>query len=81
METDKALIGGIIFIVLVLGANFIMYAVVRGETRPGGGKSFLETFTRSLNTSSKKKDDSMEELHRKIEELNQGKKDETGDSE
>lgn len=81
MDTSNAILGGLIFILLVVGANFVMYAVVRGATRTGGRKSFLETFTQSLNTPSKKKGDSMEELHRRLDELKQGKKEAGGDSE
>lgn len=81
METNKAVIGALLFILLVVGANFIMYALVRGATRSGGKKSFLETFTQSLNASPKKRDESMEELHQRIQELEKSKKDGTGDSE
>jgi hypothetical protein len=81
MDSSNALLGGLTFILLVIGANFVMYAVVRGATRTGGRKSFLETFTQSLNTSTKKKDDSMEELHRKLEELKRGKNGAGEDSE
>jgi hypothetical protein len=80
METNKAVIGALIFILLVVGANFIMYAIARGATR-SSGKSFMEMFTQSLTASPKKKDDSMEELRRKIRELENGKKETPDDSE
>lgn len=72
MEENKVLIGALIFIVMVVGANFVMYAIVRGATRPGGG-GFLETITKSLNASQTKKKDDMKELRRTIQELNEGK--------
>jgi signal recognition particle receptor subunit beta len=81
MENDKAMIGGLIFIVLIAGANFIMYAIVRGATRGGGKKSFMETFSDSFKTSPKSKDTSMDELRQKIVALNEGKKDAPSDSE
>ncbi len=80
METNKALIGALIFIILVAGANFVMYAIARGAAR-SNQKSFLETLSQSLNASPKKKDESLDELHRKIQELEEGKKKDAGESE
>ncbi|HRQ21793.1 MAG TPA: hypothetical protein PLF42_00050 [Anaerolineales bacterium] len=81
MDSSNTLLGGLIFILLVVGANFVMYAVVRGATRTGGRKSFLETFTKSLDPTAKKKNDSMDELHRKLDELKRGKNEAGEDSE
>ena len=75
METNKAVIGALLFIVLVIGANFVMYAIARGAAK-SNQKSFLETISKSLNTSTQKKDDSMNELHQKMEELKKDKKEE-----
>lgn len=80
METNKALIGALIFIALVAGANFIMYAIARGAAR-SNQKSFLEKLTQSLNTSPKKKDEAMDELRHKIQALEEGKKKDTEESE
>ena len=77
MEANKAVIGALLFIVLIIGANFIMYAIARGAAR-SNQKSFLETISKSLNTSTQKKDNSMDELRRKMEELEKGKKDDVG---
>ena len=73
METNKAAIGALLFIILILGANFVMYAIARGAAR-SNQKSFLETVSRSLNPSAHKKDNSMDELRQKMEELNKDKK-------
>jgi hypothetical protein len=73
MENEKAVIGAVIFIVLIVGANFVMYGIVRGATHTKG-KGFWETFTKTMNTSSQKKNDDMDELHRKMEELKKGGK-------
>jgi uncharacterized protein HemX len=72
METSKAIIGALLFIILIVGANFVMYAIVRGATKPNQ-KGFLETITKSLNTSVKK-DNSMDELRQKMEELEKDRK-------
>lgn len=79
METNKALIGALIFIVLVVGANFIMYAIARGAAR-SDQKSFLEMLSQSLKTSPKKKEESMDELRRKMQKLEDGQKKDTGES-
>ncbi|MCK6566906.1 MAG: hypothetical protein DCC59_17810 [Chloroflexi bacterium] len=70
MEEYKTLIGAALFIGLVIGANFIMYAIARGATRPGGG-GFLETITKALTSNPSKKKDEMEELRRSVRELTQ----------
>jgi uncharacterized protein HemX len=80
MEANKAVIGALIFILLIIGANFVMYAIARGAAK-SNQKSFLETMSQSLNPSRQKKDNSMDELRRKMEELEKGKKEDTGESE
>lgn len=80
MEENKVLIGALIFIVMIVGANFIMYAIARGATR-SSQKGFLETLSQSLNASPKKKDVSMDELRQKIQDLEKSKKGEAEDSE
>ena len=77
MEANKAVIGALLFLVLIIGANFVMYAIARGAAR-SNQKSFLETISKSLNTSTQKKDNSMDELRRKMEELEKDKKDDVG---
>lgn len=79
METNKALVGALIFIILVVGANFVMYAIARGAGR-SNQKGFLETLGQSLNASPKKKDESLKELRRKIQELEEGRKKDTKES-
>jgi hypothetical protein len=80
MENSKAVIGALLFILLVIGANFFMYAIARGAAK-SNQKSFLETISNSLNTSTQKKDNSMDELRQKIAELEKGKKGDTDESE
>jgi len=79
MENEKAVIGALLFILLIIGANFVMYAIARGAAR-SNQKGFLETISKSLNTSTQKKDTSMDELRQKIEELEKGKKQDVGES-
>jgi prefoldin subunit 5 len=73
MDTNKAVIGALLFIVMVLGANLVMYGIVRGWAR-SGSSNFLETLGQSFN-AARKKEDALDELRRKMEELEKGKKD------
>jgi hypothetical protein len=67
MEENKAVIGALLFILMVVGANFVMYGIARGAAN-SRQKGFWETIGKSLNASTKKNDD-MDELHKKMEEL------------
>lgn len=69
MEENKALIGALIFIGLVVGSNFVMYAIARGATR-SGGTGFLETITKALNADQSKKQDDMAELRQTLQKMN-----------
>lgn len=80
MENTKAVIGGILFIVAVIGVNFVMYGIVRGATR-SNNKSMLEIIGKSLSSANVKKDQPMEELRRRVDDLSGGKKDDSSDSE
>jgi hypothetical protein len=80
METHRAVMGALIFILLIVGGNFVMYAIARGASRPNQ-KSFLETLGKSLDSSTQKKDEPMDELRRRVRELDGGKKEKSEDSE
>jgi len=80
MEENKALIGALIFIGLVVGSNFVMYAIARGATRPGG-TGFLETVAKALNANQTKKQDDMAELRHTLQKMNEGKDKADEDSE
>jgi len=67
MENEKAVLGALLFIVMVVGANFVMYAIARGAAN-AKGRGFWETIGKAMNTSTKKNDE-MEELRRKMEAL------------
>ena len=74
MDNSKILLGALIFIVMVVGSNFVMYAIARGATRKGQGSGMLETFAKALNANQTQKPDEMSELRRTLEGL-EGKKD------
>lgn len=73
MESERAVIAGLIFILLIIGSNFVMYAIARGAAR-GGDSRWLSALRDSLKKplegpSSK----SMDELRKRVEELKENK--------
>jgi hypothetical protein len=73
MESDSALIAALIFILLIIGANFVMYAIARGAAK-GGDSHWMSALRDSLNKplegSSNK---SMDKLRKQLEELEKNK--------
>lgn len=69
MESDRALIIVLIFILLILGANFVMYAIARGAAKGGDSRwlsALRDSLRKPLEGSSSK---SMDELRKRMEEL------------
>ena len=77
MESGNAVIGALIFIVLVVGANFLMYGIARGWAKNGDSQwmsALKKGLSRPLDSQANK---SMEELRQKVDELQKNaKKDE-----
>lgn len=73
MESNQAAIGLLIIIVLIVGANFVMYAIARGATRGGNSRwmsALKDSLSKPMNTESNK---SMDELRKRVEELEKKK--------
>lgn len=69
MDSGNAVIGALIFIGLILGANFVMYAIARGAAR-NIGSSWMSALKQGLSKPfDSQSNKSMDELHRKMEEL------------
>ena len=76
MELNGAAIGLLIIILLVVGANFVMYAIARGATRGGNShwmSALKDSLSKPMNTPASK---SMDELRRQVEELQKKQKEE-----
>jgi len=74
MENDRIMLGALIFILVIIGSNLIMYGIVRSTVR-GGGSNWMNSIRKSLNKPLEgSANKSMEELRRKIEELEANKK-------
>lgn len=69
MEFDSPAIGLLIIILLIVGANFVMYAIARGTTRGGNSRwmsAMKDSLSKPMNTPASK---SMDELRKRVEEL------------
>ena len=74
MESGNAVLGAVIFIVLILGANFVMYVFARNWAR-GGDSKWMSALKDGLNKpleNQRSKD--MDELRQKMEELQRNSK-------
>lgn len=80
MDSGNAVIGALIFIVLILGANLFMYGIARGAAR-GGGSNWMNALKQGLSKPlDSQSNKSMDELHQKMEELQKTSKKEDLDS-
>jgi hypothetical protein len=74
MESDRVLIGALLFILLIIGSNFVMYAIARGAAKGGDSRwmsALKNSLSKPLNDSSANK--SMDELRKQMEELEKKK--------
>lgn len=74
MLSDNAVIGALIFIALIILANFMMYAIARGATKGGDSRwisALKQGLSKPLDSQANK---SMDELRQKMEELQQKSK-------
>lgn len=73
MESDRALIAALILILLIIGSNFILYAIARGATKRGDSRwlsALRDSLKKPMEGSSSK---SMDELRKRVEELEKNK--------
>ena len=69
MESDRVLIAALLFILLILGSNFVMYAIARGAAKGGDSRwmsALRDSLKKPLEGSSSKP---MDELRKRVEEL------------
>lgn len=69
MENERIMLGALIFILVIVGSNLAMYGIVRSMAK-GGESSWMKSIRNSLSKpldGSANKD--MDELRRKMEEL------------
>jgi hypothetical protein len=75
MELNSPAIGLLIIILLIVGANFVMYAIARGAARGGNSRwmsALKDSLSKPMNTPANK---SIDELRKRVEELEKKKND------
>jgi hypothetical protein len=73
MESNRILLGALLFIVLIVAINFAMFAIARGAAKGDSRwmSSLRDTLSKPMEGSSSK---SMDELRRQIEALKEQEK-------
>ena len=74
MESNKVTIAALLFIVLIVGSNFVLYFIARSWAKGGDSRwmsALKDSLSKPLDSTSSK---SMEELHKQIEGLENKKK-------
>ena len=74
MESNRILIGALIFIVLVVVSNYVMYIFARNWAKGGDSRwmsAIKDSLSKPLETKSNQ---SMDELRKQVEELERKKK-------
>ncbi|HEU0297545.1 MAG TPA: hypothetical protein VFR47_32685 [Anaerolineales bacterium] len=73
MESDRILIGALIFILIIIGSNVVMYAIARGWAK-GGDSRWMSALRDSLSKPTQSQSNkSMDELRKQVEELEKKK--------
>ena len=74
MESNKLAIAALLFILLIIGINFAMYAIARGAAK-GGDSRWMSALKDSLGKPVKDSpaNKSMDELRKQVEELEKKK--------
>ena len=76
MDSNRIAIAALLFIILIVGINFAMYAIARGATKNSDShwmSALRNTLSKPMDSSSNK---SMDELRAKMRELEEKKKQE-----
>jgi hypothetical protein len=74
MESNKLAIAALLFIILIVGINFVMYAIARGAAKGGDSRwmsAIRDSLSKPMEGSSSK---SMDELRKQVEDLESKKK-------
>jgi hypothetical protein len=74
MQIESAAIGLLIIILLIVGANVVMYGIARGAAKGGNSRwmsALKDSLSKPMNTEANK---SMDELRKRVEELEKKKR-------
>ena len=76
MDSNRVVIAALLFIILIVGINFAMYAIARGAAKNSDSRwmsALRNTLSKPMDSSSNR---SMDELRAKMRELEEKKKQE-----
>ena len=74
MDSNKVVIAALLFIVLIIGSNFVIYVIARSWAKGGDSRwmsALKDSLSKPLENSTNK---SMDELRKQIAELENKKK-------
>jgi hypothetical protein len=74
MDTDRAYIGAAILIAIVVLSNLILYGMARSMSRNTKDADYMKSMQNVMHNSLKRQDTPLEELRKKVEELESKKK-------
>jgi hypothetical protein len=70
MISDNPIVGAAIFILMIVGANFLMYAIARGWAKNGGSTRWIDALKQGLTKPmDSQRNKSMEQLRQEMEKL------------
>lgn len=74
MESNRVILGALLFIVLVIGSNFVMYMIARNWAK-GGDSPWMAALKKSLSkpVTDSTANRSMDELRKRVDELGKDK--------
>ena len=74
MESNRAVIGALILIILIIGSNFVMYVIARNWAK-GGDSPWMAALKKSLGKplNDNPANKSMEELRKRVDDLEKKK--------
>ena len=75
MESNRVVLGALLFIAIVIGSNFVLFVIARNWAK-GGDSRWMSALKDSLSkpVTDSPANKSMDELRRQVEELEKGKK-------
>jgi hypothetical protein len=74
MDTNRAYIGAAILIAIVIFSNLILYGMARSISRNTKDVNYMKTMQNLMRNPLEKQDASLDELRKKVEELESRKK-------
>ena len=75
MESSRIILGALLFILIVVGSNFIMFIIARNWAKGGDSpwmKALKDSLSKPVNDSTTNK--SMDELRKRVDDLEKTKK-------